>query len=369
MEVDVVHSGLRMVLVSRESIGLLDESWRVLGVYFLIGAGDDPDRYRAYVGEVGKSTLVQRVRQHTAKKEWFSRALLIASASGGFNSAEIGWLEGRLFDVLNNAVACDVMNGNRPGDDSLSLHQRSALERYVDPIMAALRACGAPPDTADQKPARTPRRTHTHHHETVADLVKAGLLMPETKLQPLRKGRTETATVLSDGRLRVGGSVHETPSAAAKAVAGTNSEPGWDFWGAPSGAGGFVPLAALRARLQDDHKPPDGPGRERQRPSSAAEARTLATVVRGNPRLFPLPIQAVYRGTVVEGTITAGGMIEYNGKTYTSPSAAANDARVDHGFEGAARVRTNGWKWWYFTDRDGRRNVLDVLRQDSPSSP
>ena len=246
MDVEVAHSGLRMVLVSRESIGLLDESWRVLGIYFLVGAGDDPDRYRAYVGEVGKSTLVQRVKQHAAQKDWWSRALLIASSSDEFNSAEIGWLEGRLYDVLNNAVACDVMNGNRPGDESLSLRQRGVLERYVEPIMAALRACGAPPDTADQKPTRKGRRTHAHYSETLADLIRGGLLKPETKLHPLRKAFTETATVLADGRLEVRAVIYNTPSAAARAVAGTSSAPGWNFWGAPSGAGGFVPLATLR---------------------------------------------------------------------------------------------------------------------------
>jgi hypothetical protein len=91
MAVRVAHSGLRMVLVSRESIGLLDESWKKLGVYFLLGAADDPDRYRAYVGEVGKSTLVQRIKQHADKKDekknWWSRALLLKSASDEFDSA------------------------------------------------------------------------------------------------------------------------------------------------------------------------------------------------------------------------------------------------------------------------------------------
>jgi len=83
MAVQVAHSGLRMVLVSRESINLLDESWKRLGVYFLLGAADNPDRYCAYVGEVGKSTLVQRIKQHADKKDekknWWSRALLIKS--------------------------------------------------------------------------------------------------------------------------------------------------------------------------------------------------------------------------------------------------------------------------------------------------
>src|SRR5215204_1016176 len=204
MEVKVAHSGLRMVLANRESIGLLDESWKVLGVYFLLGAADDPDRYRAYVGEVGKSSLVARVKQHAVQKEWWSRALLIASASDDFNSAEIGWLEGRLYDVLNNAVACDVMNGNRPGDESLSVRERGVLERYVQPIIAALRACGTPPDTADQKPVAKGRRKPARYSETVADLIEAGLLKAETKLVPLRKGLTETATVLPDGRLQIG---------------------------------------------------------------------------------------------------------------------------------------------------------------------
>jgi hypothetical protein len=137
---DVAHSGLRMVLVNRESIHLLGDEWKVLGIYFLLGpSAGDPDRYRAYVGEVGRASLVQRARHHAKQKDWWNRALLVASSSAtGFNSAEIGWLEGRLYDVLNHAVSCDVMNGNRPGDDSLPAHQRDVLERYVDPVVAAL---------------------------------------------------------------------------------------------------------------------------------------------------------------------------------------------------------------------------------------
>ena len=374
MEVKVAHSGLRMVLVSRESVGLLDESWRVLGVYFLLGAAGDPDRYRAYVGEVGKSTLVQRVKQHATQKDWWSRALLIGSSSDEFNSAEIGWLEGRLYDVLNNAIACEVMNGNRPGDESLSLRERGVLERYVEPIMAALRACGAPPDTADQKPARKGRRTHTHFSESVADLISAGLLKPETKLHPLKKGLTETATVLADGRLQVGTVIHDTLSAAAKAVAGTTSEAGWNFWGAPSGAGGFVPLATLREKLRESAATTPAAerteARTRKRPmgkeiSSATPAdASLAAIAEARLELYPLKIHANYRGATIEASVNSAGEVEYKGKTYKSPSAAANAARLDHGFGGAARIRTNGWTWWQFTDIDGGVKDLDVLRQE-----
>lgn len=249
MEVGVPHSGLRMVLVNRESIRLLNDEWRRLGVYFLLGPNaDDPHRFRAYVGEVGRSTLLQRVKQHAMTKDWWSRALLVASASDDFNSAEIGWLEGRLYDVLHNAVACDVMNGNRPGDDSLSTKERVLLEKYVEPIMATLRACGAPPDTADQKP---PPKGKQRYGETLADLISGGLLKPGTLLQPLKKGLATQAKVLPDGQLEVAGQVYGSLSAAAKAVSGAVAEAGWDFWGAPSGDGGFVPLAKLRERLRD----------------------------------------------------------------------------------------------------------------------
>ena len=54
IEVRVAHSGLRMILVNRESVGLLDHSWGARGVYFLLGPSvEGPDLYRAYVGEVG----------------------------------------------------------------------------------------------------------------------------------------------------------------------------------------------------------------------------------------------------------------------------------------------------------------------------
>lgn len=382
MEVKVAHSGLRMVLVSRESIGLLDESWRVLGVYFLLGAAEDPesnpDHYRAYVGEVGKSSLVQRVKQHAAQKDWWSRALLIASASDEFNSAEIGWLEGRLYDVLNNAITCELKNGNRPGDESLSLRERGVLERYVEPIMAALRALGTSPDTADQKPVATGRKKPTRYSESVSDLIEAGLLKPETILQPLRKGITQTAQVLSDGRLDLGGVTYESLSGAAKAVAGTVAEAGWDFWGAPSGSGGFVPLSELRQRLRENGSTPKAktpqptttPTTAMKQaalaPGSPAAAKppVLARVAQERPQLFPLTLSASYRGVRLEATVEATGEIRLGNETFNSPSLAAAAARRQSGYTGSGKAATNGWIFWRFTDEDGNVKLLDTLRSD-----
>ena len=177
---------------------------------------------------------------------------MIASDSpDGFNSAEIGWLEGRLYDVLNNAVAAEVMNKGRPGDDSIPLKDRGVLERYVEPIMAALRACGTPPDTADQKPAPKGKK-RAYYRESVKDLIDANLLKAGTRLSTTRKHLTGTALVLEDGSLQVAGIAYQAVSSAAVAVSGNKSEPGWEFWGAPSGDGGFVPLYELRDRLRTE---------------------------------------------------------------------------------------------------------------------
>lgn len=350
MLVQVAHSGLRMVLVNRESVGLLGEDWRCLGVYFLIGPGDDPDRFRAYVGEVGKSTLVQRVKQHAIGKEWWSRALLMASVSNDFNSAEIGYLEGRLYDVLHNALACDVMNGNRPLDESLSLGERLVLEKYVEPIMAALRACGAPPDTADQKPVPKGKKPKKFT-ETLADVIAAGLLKPNTQLQPLKKGLSTVATVLPDGQLRVEGVTYTSPSGAAKAVAGTVAESGWDFWGAPSGDGGHVALAKLRARLRETS------ALERQTgarvPPSALHVRGLAASTPAVGTKTPQTMKdLIDRGLLAAGaalrparktvsgvaTVAASGEIIFGGQSYKSPSGAAKAA--------SGQRAEAGWDFW-----------------------
>jgi len=370
---DVAHSGLRMVLVNRESIHMLGDEWKVLGIYFLLGPSeDDPERYRAYVGEVGKASLVQRARHHAKQKAWWNRVLLVASSSvPGFDSAEIGWLEGRLYDVLNNAVSCEVMNGNRPGDNSLPSHRRDVFGRYVDPIMAALRGCGASPDTADQRPEPKGRKRMTVHPESVLDLLEAGLLKRDTVLQPLKAGVTGSARVVADGRLEVDGQLHASLSGAAKAVTGAPAESGWEFWGAPSGDGGFVALSRLRERLREEGSaaaaPAAGaPGRADLSASVGGRADLIALVSSAGLAL-PLRLHARYRGHTAVALLEADGSIVYDGERFRSPSTAGTAARMKLGYEGGrTKPATNGWMWWSYTDARGVERLLDTLRQPAP---
>jgi hypothetical protein len=117
---------------------------------------------------------------------------------------------------------------------------------------SALRACGASPDTADQKPPTPRGQKKKSYKESVKDLIDAGLLKPGTMLQPLRKGLTKTALVLPDGSLRVGEQVFTAVSPAAMAVSGNRAEPGWNFW-AVERDGNLISLYELREQLRTSH--------------------------------------------------------------------------------------------------------------------
>jgi hypothetical protein len=316
-----------------------------------------------------------RITEHAAQKDWWNRALLVASNSAdGFNSAEIGWLEGRFYDVLNNAVAAILMNRGRPGDDSIAIKDRGVLERYVEPTLAALRAVGASPDTADQKPAPGGKK-RAHYRESVKDLIDAGLLKPGTRLRPLRKQLEKTALVLADGSLEIDGARFAAVSPAAQAVSGNQSEPGWEFWGAPSGDGSLVSLFALRGRLRADlanttptqqdgrRQPGDAAGppypgntdsskRERQRRPHRYGATLLdllaAGLINAGEALLPPP-----RGKSRSARVTTAGTIEVDGVEYVSPSAAARAS--------SGNSAEPGWEFWG-VERGGVRTTLFELR-------
>ena len=72
---------------------------------------------------------------------------------------------------------------------------------------------------------------HAIYRVTVADLVLAGLLKPGQLLYARVQAHLgRTCEISEDGRLFIGDSRYETLSAAAKAITGAQSEPGWWFW-------------------------------------------------------------------------------------------------------------------------------------------
>ena len=155
------------------------------------------------------------------------------------------------------------MNGNRPGDSSPSAQMQQLLERYVEPIMAALRALGASPDTIDQKPEMKGKKKPKRYSESVSDLLKAGLLKPETVLQPLRKNVTQTARVLADGRLDVGGVALRLPLGRGEGRGGHGRRGGLGLLGRTLRGGWLHPARTASRPSPRQQARNEGPPRRR----------------------------------------------------------------------------------------------------------
>lgn len=370
IELDVRHSGLRMNLVDRESIHALPHSWKEKGIYFLFGPGKEASSFCVYVGmaAIGTSSVVGRIRDHDKKKDWWNRALLVAHEANGFNGSEIGYLEGRFWNVLQNAVAAEVTNHNEPGDDTLTSAEEDALERYVPPVMAALRAAGYSPDTIDQKSIKVAKTKRKYYGESVKDLIDAGFLAPDTKLESTRTGVTAKATVQPDGTLLVNGKAFHAVSPAAIEASGNQSEPGWDFWGAPSGTGELVSLFELRELYRDssesakaeaappsESSPPSKKGSHT--PKDIKPKRSTVTIkqlldaelLKDGETLTPKSASQKHR----TATVSKDGSISFEGSTFTSPSTAA---KILLGYPVA------GWGVWT-VQRAGKPVLIDVLRK------
>lgn len=166
----------------------------------------------------------------------------------GFNSAQLGWLEGRLYDLFDVAKDAKLHNADRPGDETLPPYGRQMLELSLVPIRRLLRVVGHDPKTADDEPPAGRRTSSKRFYGvTVADLITGGFLSAGDRLVATNGAWPALATVNADGTIAYAGTDYASPSAAATAVKGGPAN-GWEFW-ALDAPDGQVPLAVLRRRL------------------------------------------------------------------------------------------------------------------------
>lgn len=400
------HPALRLAVVERAAVSHLTDDWDVAGVYLLLGPVGADGTYDAYVGKAALQGLRSRLKgpDHKTKDHW-TRALLVArDATEAFHSAEVGWLEGRLWDLLKNAPAARLVNKPQPKDETLHPSERAFLEACVAPVAGLLRVLGASPDTLDQlatKPARKPRR---RYDETVADLIDAELLAVGSRLHPVETKFTTVATVLANGSLEVSGNTYAAVSEAAATVAGSTRN-GWDFWGVPSGSGSLVSLAELRARLVKTKAVGKGaptiaqaPPRTANVPAggkknvtpSAVKARTpkapnakvpmakaanrhrsdeekgttVAAMIAAGFLTAPVALRGTYSGRTFDAVAATDGNVSFDGATY-SLSGAGKAAKVAvRGSSAPTSVlATDGWSFWQARDGDHKWVSMGELRR------
>lgn len=239
---------LKMAIVSRKDVKDLDDQWKRPGIYVL--ADGWTNSWCAYIGKAKKlSVRVPNDRTF----EW-NRALIVRrSEPHDLDSAETGWLEGRIHELLK-AAGVELKNERKPQDDTLSMDRQRTLENYVGVIQHALVLLGydpagqqqqAPAQTAELEAEDVRPATIGKTHRNVLDVVRAGTQIEST----LRKHHA-TATVESTG-IRYQGKLFTSLQAAAKDVTGYDKPDGWSSWGVRSDSGEVVSLKRLRAQTSN----------------------------------------------------------------------------------------------------------------------
>ena len=152
LEMEFLHEALRMAVVDRDQWNsTIASDWKRTGVYLLFGppAEDLAGHYTVYVGRASPGTISSRVTSHVANREGWDRALLLARVATGYNSTDVGWLEGRIHDVVSASGYAEIANKATPGDDTISSWDREALERVVTLVRSVMKVLGYRTDSPE----------------------------------------------------------------------------------------------------------------------------------------------------------------------------------------------------------------------------
>lgn len=245
IEVFDQHAALKMAVVERTGASVLSDEWDAPGVYLLVDRHGADGTWGVYVGKA-PAGIKARLGSHLRNKDHWYRAVLIRrDTTYGFNSAQIGWLEGRLHDLLVAAEDAQLHNANRPSDETLPPYDRQMLELVVVPVARLLRLIGHDPMTTDDATSPSTQRSSRFYGISLAQIVDSGLLEVGSQLVSTNGAWPASAIVRDGGQIEVADVVYATPSAAATAVKDGPAN-GWDFWSVHSPSG-RVSLATLRA--------------------------------------------------------------------------------------------------------------------------
>lgn len=252
------HAALRFAVVERAYVQRLGPEWDEPGNYVLLDPVTPEGKWGCYVGKASPGGVRSRLMTHLRQKDHWRRALLMQrDTTHGFNSAQVAWLEGRLYDLIDAAEDAVISNGNRPSDETLPSFERAMLEACVLPVSRVLRLLGYDPATADDSATVVPTvrtRSSRFHGIALADLIGAGLLDAGTRLVSVNTVWPASSVVTTAGGIEMDGKNYPTPSAAGSAVKGGAPVNGWDFW-AVEEPSGKTTLATLRARYVEARGP------------------------------------------------------------------------------------------------------------------
>lgn len=242
---DFVEHALRAAYVDRVNLAVLAaDTWNVPGVYILL-AGNGSNQ--VYVGQARQ--MKRRLMQHDSKEKLpWNRAILVKrDTTDGFNTAEIGYLEGRVAAELSTVASLSIVQGQTSGDETLPKHMMISLDSFVKTILASLRLAGV---SLERRPVEIAEPSIEENavlgvsaelsQVKMPHLVSNGLIEAGEKLYLSQGGVERTATVTAEGEIVVEGVAYTSPSSAAANALRYQSANGWITWHVGSADGPFL---------------------------------------------------------------------------------------------------------------------------------
>lgn len=113
-----------------------------VGTYFLFGGEDDGSKPLAYIGQT--EDLKQRLRMHDARKEFWTRALVLVSRTQSFTQAHIKWLEWHSIARANEANRYKLENGNAGSEPFVTEAIQAEVEEIFETGSLLLQSLGYP---------------------------------------------------------------------------------------------------------------------------------------------------------------------------------------------------------------------------------
>lgn len=99
---------------------------RYTGIYLLLGETDGEPL--AYVGE--GEDIAERIRNHDARKDWWTKAVLVTTGANNLNKAHVKYLEARLIEEAQSIGRVPLDNGNNPARPGLSEAAQANMEGF-----------------------------------------------------------------------------------------------------------------------------------------------------------------------------------------------------------------------------------------------
>ena len=124
----------RAVVAGRTQLGeaLARDELNQPGVYVLTGPAEE-GAPRLYVGEA--DVLRERLRQHVAGKDFWTRFVAFTSTNEGLNKAHVRYLESRLVELAKTANQWSLDNSTAPSPPPLSEPDRADAEWFLQEML------------------------------------------------------------------------------------------------------------------------------------------------------------------------------------------------------------------------------------------